>query len=296
MRKNNPASLINCFPTSQIASTVPDQYLVGIEPENVDLGFRRLSFSHLAVWWLTSYHTARRLRSPVLGAMGGSAIMDFAQKRQFVKGFQFATLLNLLGRIVTMPRYTYKQQLKIFGALTVLIMAEEEENAERARNMKARKIWSRNWLKRRTEGSQYKNLVQELALEDENGYRNWMRLDRRQFHEVLELIRPAISRQDTNMRAAVSAEERLAITLRHLATVKNVLGNPAIATKGDIFYRLVGCRGFFRDWWDIDWVQPRDDLSRAPGALLSSCSAGFRPEAFDSGGLGLTITCVGWPS
>ncbi|KAG0730177.1 Protein ALP1-like [Chionoecetes opilio] len=84
--------------------------------------------------------------------------------------------------------------------------------------MKARKIWSRNWLKRRTEGIQYKNLVQELALEDENGYRNWMRLDRRQFHEVLELIRPAISRQDTNMRAAVSAEERLAITLRHLAT------------------------------------------------------------------------------
>ncbi|KAG0718480.1 hypothetical protein GWK47_000796 [Chionoecetes opilio] len=117
-----------------------------------------------------------------------------------------------------MPRYTYKQQVNILGALTVLIMAEEEENAERARNMKARKIWSRNWLKRRTEGSQYKNLVQELALEDENGYRNWMRLDRCQFHEVLELIRPAISRQDTNMRAAVSAEERLAITLRHLAT------------------------------------------------------------------------------
>ncbi|KAG0714513.1 Protein ANTAGONIST OF LIKE HETEROCHROMATIN PROTEIN 1 [Chionoecetes opilio] len=117
-----------------------------------------------------------------------------------------------------MPRYTYKQKVNILRALTVLIMAEEEEIAERARNMKARKIWSRNWLKRRTEGSQYKNLVQELALEDENGYRNWMRLDRRQFHEVLELIRPTISRQDTNMRAAVSAEERLAITLRHLAT------------------------------------------------------------------------------
>ncbi|XP_050715779.1 uncharacterized protein LOC126998330 [Eriocheir sinensis] len=115
-----------------------------------------------------------------------------------------------------MPRYAFKQRIQILAAFTVLLA--EEENEERERIRRRRKIWTRKWLKRRMEGSQYKNLFQELALEDEDGYRNWMRLDRRQFYEVLELIRPSISKQDTNMRAAVTAEERLAITMRHLVT------------------------------------------------------------------------------
>lgn len=103
-------------------------------------------------------------------------------------------------------------------ALVVIAMAEYEESAGGRENRKRRKIWTRPWLARRVEGSQYNNLVQELALEDQDRYRNWMRLDRNQFLEVLELIKPAIAKQDTNMRAAVPPQDRLAITLRHLAT------------------------------------------------------------------------------
>ncbi|MPC62341.1 hypothetical protein E2C01_056425 [Portunus trituberculatus] len=45
-----------------------------------------------------------------------------------------------------------------------------------------------------------------------------MRLNKSQFRELLELVRPAIAKWDTNMRKAVTPEERLEITLRHLAT------------------------------------------------------------------------------
>ena len=86
------------------------------------------------------------------------------------------------------------------------------------RKRKARRIWTRRWLARRQERSLFRNLIQELSLEDEEGYRKFMRLNKHQFHEILELVRPAITRQDTNMRKAVTAEERLAITLRYLAT------------------------------------------------------------------------------
>ena len=87
------------------------------------------------------------------------------------------------------------------------------------RKRKARRIWTRRWLARRQERSLFRNLIQELSLEDEEGYRKFMRLNKHQFYEILGLVRPAITRQDTNMRKAVTAKERLAITLRHLPQV-----------------------------------------------------------------------------
>jgi len=65
-------------------------------------------------------------------------------------------------------------------AMVVIAMAEYE-SAGGGKNRKRRKVWTRPWLTRRAEGSQYNNLVQELALEDQDRYRNWMRLDRNQF-------------------------------------------------------------------------------------------------------------------
>ncbi|MPC80964.1 hypothetical protein E2C01_075563 [Portunus trituberculatus] len=103
-------------------------------------------------------------------------------------------------------------------ALVVIAMAEYKESAGGGKNRKKRKIWTRPWLAQRVEGSQYNNLIQELALEDQDRYKNWMRLDRNQFLEVLELIKPAIAKQDIKMRAAVLPQDRLAITLHHLAT------------------------------------------------------------------------------
>jgi hypothetical protein len=38
------------------------------------------------------------------------------------------------------------------------------------------------------------------------------------YEYLLELVRPYITRKDTNCRRAISADERLLLTLRYLAT------------------------------------------------------------------------------
>lgn len=66
--------------------------------------------------------------------------------------------------------------------------------------------------------SQYYQLLPDfLASGDEKSYKNFLRVDEELFHEILERLRPRIEKQDTNCRLAVSAAERLAITLRYFA-------------------------------------------------------------------------------
>ncbi|KAK4318794.1 hypothetical protein Pmani_010217 [Petrolisthes manimaculis] len=84
-------------------------------------------------------------------------------------------------------------------ALTTIILEEEEKEARRAARGARRRLWSRKWLQRREEGGQYKTLVQELALEDQGSYRNWMRVNRSPFHKILDMIQPSISKTDTRM-------------------------------------------------------------------------------------------------
>lgn len=47
---------------------------------------------------------------------------------------------------------------------------------------------------------------------------NFCRMSAEDFEIILNKIGPHISKQDTNMRKAISIQERLAITLRFLAT------------------------------------------------------------------------------
>lgn len=61
-------------------------------------------------------------------------------------------------------------------------------------------------------------LMRELQEEDPATFRQWIRLDREQYGELLALVTPLIEKQDTNMRLAVTPAERLALTLRYLAT------------------------------------------------------------------------------
>ncbi|XP_042897245.2 uncharacterized protein [Parasteatoda tepidariorum] len=83
---------------------------------------------------------------------------------------------------------------------------------------KKRTLWTKAWRLRRQRLGCYENLLRKLALEDQESYRRFLRMDTESFEYLLERIEPLISRQDTHMRKAIPAGERLAITLRYLAT------------------------------------------------------------------------------
>ena len=83
------------------------------------------------------------------------------------------------------------------------------------KNLKKRK-WTKRWLTCRKLSS--KNILHELALHEPNDYKNYLRMDESLFQELLAKVRNRIERRNTVMRNAIPAEQRLAATLRYLAT------------------------------------------------------------------------------
>ena len=81
-----------------------------------------------------------------------------------------------------------------------------------------RKCWTRPWLKRRQQTGAYHCLMQELQSEDPAAIKNFLRMEVPQFEELLEKVAPVIRKTDTHLRECISPSERLAITLRYMAS------------------------------------------------------------------------------
>ncbi|KAJ8950512.1 hypothetical protein NQ318_015256 [Aromia moschata] len=64
----------------------------------------------------------------------------------------------------------------------------------------------------------HKHLLNFLRDSEPEDYRNFLRMDQESSDYLLELVRPDIEKKDTNMREAISASQRLSITLRYLAS------------------------------------------------------------------------------
>ncbi|KZC11870.1 hypothetical protein WN55_03902 [Dufourea novaeangliae] len=55
-------------------------------------------------------------------------------------------------------------------------------------------------------------------MEDQTSFKNICRMSAGEFEMILSLIGPTIAKRDTNYRSTISVHERLAISLRFLAT------------------------------------------------------------------------------
>ncbi|GBP60237.1 hypothetical protein EVAR_44612_1 [Eumeta japonica] len=87
---------------------------------------------------------------------------------------------------------------------------------KKRKRRKGRIEWCKHWLLKSKQFS-HVNLMNELkfTLKD---YKNYLRMDEKLYLKLLSLVTPVIQRQDTVMRKAISAHERLSVTLRFLAT------------------------------------------------------------------------------
>ncbi|XP_041347115.1 protein ALP1-like, partial [Gigantopelta aegis] len=80
-----------------------------------------------------------------------------------------------------------------------------------------RRWWVHHINTKRHEYGEYHRLVRELQL-DEDSFHQYFRMTREQFAQILYLVEPHICKQDTQLREAISARERLALCIRFLAT------------------------------------------------------------------------------
>lgn len=93
--------------------------------------------------------------------------------------------------------------------------------SSRKRRGRKRKCWVRDWILQRDKFGAYNCLIQELRICDVSGYRNFLRMTETDMEELLSLIGGKITKKDTHLRTAIPAKERLAITIRFLASGKN---------------------------------------------------------------------------
>ena len=79
-------------------------------------------------------------------------------------------------------------------------------------------MWTQPWISSRLQLGAYHALVDELRTTDAAGYRSFLRMDPVSFDVLLQKVAPLIRKVDTRMRLSIPAEERLALTLRWMAT------------------------------------------------------------------------------
>ena len=72
--------------------------------------------------------------------------------------------------------------------------------------------------KNREAHGHYHNLINEMRLQDLDMHFNYLRMDAETFDSLLHLVGPFIQKKSTNMREAIPAGMKLAVTLRYLAT------------------------------------------------------------------------------
>lgn len=88
---------------------------------------------------------------------------------------------------------------------------------DKKQKKKNKRVWVRKWLERRGQHGLFV-LQRELELDDRSGFKKLLRMTSDEFDFLLGRVEPLITRQDTKMRRAITARERLSLTLRFLAT------------------------------------------------------------------------------
>lgn len=103
------------------------------------------------------------------------------------------------------------KKLALVSALIIIIRKRQEKKKRNAR-------WWVTTLFRNRQFYGGDQLLQDLEAEKSEKFKNFCRMSLTDFQALLKLIEPKIMKQDTNYRTAISARERLALTLRFLAT------------------------------------------------------------------------------
>ena len=88
---------------------------------------------------------------------------------------------------------------------------------EEKRKRRTCEIWVKHWIGRRHYFGLYDQLMVELRKENQQFFKNFLRMKPDIFDELLERINPAINKQFTRCRAPLEPGLKLVVTMRHLA-------------------------------------------------------------------------------
>ena len=85
-----------------------------------------------------------------------------------------------------------KAQKIALCSMIIAVLCEEEEEEEMTR-----REWCKDWLHKRNERGSHATIFQELRTGYESDFTNYMRMDPNTFYDLLEKLKPFITKQDT---------------------------------------------------------------------------------------------------
>ena len=105
----------------------------------------------------------------------------------------------------------------------LLIIVICAATAKLKRDSRAGRLWVSPLLRRRQERGVWNSIIPDLVGQPGAGrvlgtFSYYFRMDTTCFEDILSKISPVIARQDNHLRQAIPPAQRLAVTLRYLAT------------------------------------------------------------------------------
>lgn len=105
----------------------------------------------------------------------------------------------------------------ISSVFSRILVDKLRQSREPIRKQKKRRFWVRKWILER-DAEVHRLIDRELRCSHPEDFKNMLRMSGDQFDYLLEHVSQNITKWDTNMRQAISANTKLQVTLRYLAT------------------------------------------------------------------------------
>ena len=138
----------------------------------------------------------------------------------------------------------------------------------RQRPRRSQNMWVRPWLLQREERGAYHSIMAELYATDIPGFTNFMRKTLKFFEMIKTRLEPRLARQATSYRAPISVGEKLALTIRYLATGES--------------YTSLSCPSFYQRSAGLSRMSSPESIS--DGLLLQMSGMNWKQNS-GSGGM-----------
>lgn len=114
----------------------------------------------------------------------------------------------------------FVQHQYLLGNILLYLHARKRRNERRRLLLQQRpkRVWTRDWIKRRPEHGLFDRLLLELRREDPTSFCNFMRMSPAMFDEIVQRLTPTLEKIRTHLREPLEPALKVAITLRHLAS------------------------------------------------------------------------------